>query len=71
MEMVDNLGLLKIFLNSLTLMFHSALTEANPADKMNFSKVVDCRSNLVKGTVYWSIVSDFNNIIHHQRRVGK
>lgn len=66
LEMVDKLDLLKIFLNSLTLLFHSTLADSNKEDRMNFSKVVDCHSELVQKTVYWSIVSDYNNIIHHQ-----
>ena len=65
-DMVETHDLLGIFLNALNLLFSSTLMEANESDPNNNSKVVDCLQTLVQKTVYWSIVSDFNNIIHHQ-----
>jgi hypothetical protein len=65
MLMVKEEGLLNIFLNSLHLLFHSTLFPSTESD--NRTNVVNCHSTLVQKTVYWSIVSDFNNIIHHEK----
>ena len=29
--------------------------------------IIDCNHELIQKTTYWSIISDFNNIIHHKK----
>ncbi|CAG5089665.1 Oidioi.mRNA.OKI2018_I69.PAR.g12296.t1.cds [Oikopleura dioica] len=60
MRMIKERSLLEVFIQSLGLLFRQTLKAG--IDKR---KVVDCRHEIVQQTVYWPIISDLNNCLHH------
>ena len=68
-EMIAKYDFFNIFIESFKLLFQDTLISPPEADENNFTQIIDCNHPLIQKTTYWSIISDFNNIIHH-RKVG-
>lgn len=60
MRMIQERQLLDVFIQSLGLLFRQTLKPG-----MNGRKIVNCRHDIVQQTVYWPIISDLNNCLHH------
>jgi len=62
-EMVKKYDFFGIFIKSFQLIFSETLK----TDSNQFTQIIDCNHELIQKTTYWSIISDFNNIIHHKK----
>ena len=65
--MIAKYDFFNIFIESFKLLFQDTLISPPEADENNFTQIIDCNHPLIQKTTYWSIISDFNNIIHHKR----
>ena len=63
LELVRENDVFGCFLRSFKLLFHETLVDGIISDNL----VIDCSASLIKNTAYWSVLSDFNNIIQHKK----
>ena len=63
LELVRENDIFGVFMRSFKLLFHETLTDGIISDNM----VIDISAGVIKNTAYWSVLSDFNNIIQHKK----
>lgn len=68
LKMVEELSLLHVMIISLKSMVSRILISNTLHDpERNFHFVIDCAKKIMKEHCYWPIVSDFNNVLSHEK----
>lgn len=66
LKMVEELNLLHVMIISLKAMMSKNLIK-NTLHDGNDHNVIDCATNVMKEHCYWPLVSDFNNVLSHEK----